>query len=345
MATPSILHWQRLTLVLRHPFRLSYGVSETRHTYWLRLEDDLGWGEATLPPYYGVDLNTFEAFWEQRARGGLYLPRSLEEVPAWVGDEGSAAARCALEMVALDYLARQAGQPLYRWLDLPAPPRLPTSVTIAIDTPDAMADMAWRMRAYPVLKLKLGSPEDLACLEAVRSARPDAEIRVDANAGWTPDEAKTYLPRLEALGIAMIEQPLPKAAIAEMGQLQAMTHIPIVADESLQTYADVEALAAAGVRGVNVKLMKTGGVLNALRIIRRARELGLNILLGCMIETSLGTTAMAHLAALADWLDLDAPLLIANDPFEGLVYDAEGRIHVPERPGIGVILRQEVEHG
>ncbi|MCX8026079.1 MAG: dipeptide epimerase, partial [Thermanaerothrix sp.] len=337
MASTPMLRWQRLTLVLRHPFRLSYGVSETRQTYWLRLGEDMGWGEATLPPYYGVDLATFETFWAQRASAAINLPQSVEEVPAWVGEAGPATARCALEMAVLDYLARQAGQPLYRWLNLAVPPALPTSVTIAIDTPEAMAEMARRMQTYPVLKLKLGSAEDLERLIRVREARPDAEIRVDANAGWTLDEAKTYLPRLEALGVAMIEQPLPKLAVAEMGQLQAMTHIPIVADESLQTYADVEVLAAVGVRGINVKLMKTGGVLNALRIVRRARELGLNILLGCMIETSLGTTAMAHLAALADWLDLDAPLLIANDPFEGLKYDAEGRIQIPERPGVGVI--------
>lgn len=344
MASSPMLRWQRLTLVLRHPFRLSYGVSETRQTYWLRLGEDVGWGEATLPPYYGVDLSVCEAYWAQRAGADRNLPRSLEEVLAWVGETGPAPARCALEMAVLDYLARQAGQPLYRWLGLPAPPRLPTSVTIAIDTPDAMAEMARRMQAYPVLKLKLGGAEDLERLARVRAARPDAEIRVDANAGWTLDEAQAYLPRLEALGIAMIEQPLPKSAVVEMGQLQSMTHIPIVADESLQTFADVEALAAAGVQGINVKLMKTGGLLNALQIIRRARELGLKILLGCMIETSLGTTAMAHLAALADWLDLDAPLLIANDPFEGLTYDAEGRIQVPERPGIGVFLRQEVGH-
>lgn len=339
MASILSLRWERLTLVLRHPFRLSYGVSETRQTYWLRLGEDQGWGEATLPPYYGVDLTTFEAFWEQRARGDLNPPRSLEDLPAWVGESGPAPARCALEMAALDYLARQAGQPLYRWLGLSAPPVLPTSVTIAIDTPDAMAEMARRMQSYPVLKLKLGGAEDLERLEAVRAARPEAEIRVDANAGWSLEEAKAYLPRLEALRVSIIEQPLPRTALAEMGQLQQMTAIPIVADESLQTYTDVERLAAVGVGGINVKLMKTGGFLAALRIIRRARDLGMRVLLGCMIETSLGTTAMAHLAALADWLDLDAPLLIANDPFEGLIYDPDGRIQLPARPGIGVIKR------
>ncbi|KPL82470.1 hypothetical protein SE15_09985 [Thermanaerothrix daxensis] len=339
MSSNLSLQWECLTLVLRHPFRLSYGVSETRRTYWVRLGDDVGWGEATLPPYYGVPLTDFEAYWEMRRQRGLRWPESLEDLPAWVGVEGPAAARCALEMAACDYLARRAGQPLYQFLGLPEPPALPTSLTIAIDTPAAMAEVAARMSAYPVLKLKLGGAEDLERLEAVRAARPEAEIRIDANAGWTLEEARAYLPRLEALRVSMIEQPLPKTALAEMGQLQQMTLIPVVADESLQTYADVERLATAGVRGINVKLMKTGGLLEALRIIRRARELGLQVLLGCMIETSLGTTAMAHLAALADWLDLDAPLLIANDPFEGVSYDPNGRIRVPARPGIGVIKR------
>jgi len=337
MVTSIPLRWESLTLFLRHPFRLSYGVSETRHTYWLRLGEDWGWGEATLPPYYGVDFAAFEAFWESKARSMTSLPESLEQVPAWVGVEGPAPARCALEMAVLDYLAKRRDQPLYAFLGLPRPEPKPTSLTIAIDTPQAMAEMARNMGDYPVLKLKLGSPEDLERLEAVRAARPDAVIRVDANAGWRLEDASAYLPQLEALGVEMIEQPLPKHAIAEMGELQRRTRLPIVADESLQTLADLEALAAAGVQGINVKLMKAGGLLPALQIIRRARDLGMRVLLGCMIETSLGTTAMAHLAALADWLDLDAPLLIANDAFNGIRYEAGGRVVLPERPGIGAV--------
>ena len=125
-----------------------------------------------------------------------------------------------------------------------------------------------------------------------------------------------------------------------MGYVQRHVPVPVVADESLQTLADVERLAAAGVRGVNLKLMKLGGLTPGLAVLRRARELGMGIMLGCMVETSIGATAMAHLMGLADWLDLDAPWLVADDPFDGLTYDETGRVHVPDRPGIGVVQRE-----
>ena len=125
--------------------------------------------------------------------------------------------------------------------------------------------------------------------------------------------------------------------------MQRSTAIPVVADESCQTLADVEALAAAGVRGINLKLMKAGGLGPGVKMLRRACDLGMKVMLGCMIETSVGVTAMAHLAGLADWLDLDGPLLIANDPFDGIRYDEHGVIHLPDRPGIGVVPRPAME--
>jgi L-alanine-DL-glutamate epimerase-like enolase superfamily enzyme len=127
-----------------------------------------------------------------------------------------------------------------------------------------------------------------------------------------------------------------------MGYVQAHTDLPVVADESVQTLADLEALATAGVAAINLKLMKAGGLGPGLRLLRRAKELGMKVMLGCMIETSLGVTAMAHLAGLADWLDLDAPLLIADDPFQGVWYDESAAVHVPERTGIGVVKKSNL---
>jgi L-alanine-DL-glutamate epimerase-like enolase superfamily enzyme len=124
-----------------------------------------------------------------------------------------------------------------------------------------------------------------------------------------------------------------------MGEVQKHTSIPIVADESVQTIEDVKTLADAGVRGINLKLMKVGGLSPAMRILKLARERQMQVMLGCMIETSIGTTAMAHLAGAADWIDLDAPLLISNDPFDGIRYDAHARISLPVRPGIGAVSR------
>lgn len=338
MNTPPLLTWEKLTLKLRNPFRLSYGTSETRQAFWIRLTDDAGWGEGTIPPYYGVDPAAMTDFWDSAALCDEPLPDDIAQIEGWVGLDGPAPARCALELALYDRIARQRGLALWQLLELPRPEPQPTSFTIAIDTPEAMARMAVELPGFPVIKMKLGGDgDDEARLATVRAARPDARLRVDANAGWSIDTAGDYLRRMEAYHLEMIEQPLAKEAIAEMGLLQSRTKIPIVADESVQTAADVQALADAGVSGVNIKLMKVGGLTPALRLIRLARERGMRVMLGCMVETSIGTTAMAHLMGLADWCDLDAPMLIANDPFSGITYSEGALIHVPDRPGIGVV--------
>jgi L-alanine-DL-glutamate epimerase-like enolase superfamily enzyme len=333
------LHWELLTLQLRNPFRLSYGVTETRQAYWIRLAEDEGWGEGTIPPYYRVDASAMTACWERAAKQTVPLPDEFDQIPHWL-PEGPAPARSALELALADRIAKRRGVPLHRLLGLPEPANLATSFTIAIDTPDAMARMAREIVDYPIIKLKLGSDDDESRVRAVREARPDAKLRVDANAGWTFDGAVAHLRWLEQYDLELIEQPLPREQHKQMGELQRHTRIPVVADESVQTMDDIEQLGVAGVRGINLKLMKVGGLTSALKILKRSRELGMQVMLGCMIETSLGTTAMAHLAGLADWIDLDAPLLISNDPFEGIGYDRNARITVPDRPGIGVIRKQ-----
>jgi L-alanine-DL-glutamate epimerase-like enolase superfamily enzyme len=338
-SNPGRLTWQPLTLHLRNPFRLSYGVTESRRSHWLRLADDAGWGEAAIPPYYGISDEAMVAFWAQAAVRQDPFPEDPAAIAAWVGD-GPAPARAAVDLALHDRLARRRGVPLHRLLGLPAPPPLPTSFTIAIAAPDEMARLAAEAARYPILKLKLGSDDDAARLAAVRAARPDASLRVDANAGWSAAEAVARLRQIERYDLEMVEQPVAKHDIAGMGYVQARTDLPIVADESVQGMADLEALAEAGVRGINLKLMKVGGLAPGVNMLRRARELGLKVMLGCMIETSLGTTAAAHLAGLADWLDLDAPLLIADDPFAGLTYGEGARVSVPEGAGIGAVLRR-----
>ncbi|WP_062419641.1 dipeptide epimerase [Levilinea saccharolytica] len=340
MSTPSKLTWEMLTLKLRNPFRLSYGVSEERQAYWIRLQDDSGWGEGTIPPYYRVDASAMTNYWAQTAANPAALPDDPADFAAFVGSAGPAPARCAVDLALYDRLGKRLGQPLYRLLGLPQPQPQPTSFTIAIDTPEAMAQMAQQIASYPIIKIKLGSDDDRARLAAIRAARPDARLRVDANAGWSRAEAQTRLEELLPFDLEMIEQPLAKEDIEGMGQLQATCPIPIVADESVQTLEDVENLARAGVHGINLKLMKIGGLTPALVLLKRAQALGLRIMLGCMIETSIGTTAMAHLAGTAEWLDLDAPMLISNDPFDGVQFDPQATLSVPERAGIGAILKE-----
>ncbi|MGC8780824.1 MAG: dipeptide epimerase, partial [Anaerolineae bacterium] len=176
------LTWHLHTLHLRNPFRLSYGVSETRRSYWIRLADDEGWGEAAIPPYYGIADEAMIAVWEAAARRGEPFPADPAAIPAWIGAEGPAPARCALDLALHDRIARRQGAPLYALLGLPAPRPMPTSFTIAIADPDEMARLAVEAAACPILKIKLGSDDDAGRLAAVRAARPDAILRVDANA-------------------------------------------------------------------------------------------------------------------------------------------------------------------
>jgi L-alanine-DL-glutamate epimerase-like enolase superfamily enzyme len=336
------LSWDMLTLKLRNPFRVSYGVSETREAFILRLAGDEGLGEGTIPPYYRVDPSAMTTCWQRAAASEAPFPDEVSGIEAWI-PEGPAPARSAIDLALHDRIARRQGKPLYQLLDLPKPPALTTSFTIGIDTPDAMAAMARQIADYAVIKIKLGTDDDEPRVRAIREARPDAKLRVDANAGWTVEQSVDHLRWLEKYDLELIEQPLPREQIEQMGEVQRHTAIPVVADESVQSLDDVERLAAAGVRGINLKLMKVGGLGPAMKILRRARELDLRVMLGCMIETSLGTTAMAHLAGLANWIDLDAPLLISNDPFDGVRFDKHARITVSERPGIGAMARGGAE--
>src|SRR5688572_622146 len=343
-SNPAVLSWEKQTLKLRNPFRLSYGATEERQSFWIRLHNDEGWGEASIPPYYRVDASEMIACWQRANDQDRPVPDEVRDVAAWV-PAGPAPARCAIELALFDRIAKRRGVPLFQLLDLPRPrpDALSTTFTISIDTPDAMAAMAKQIEKYPLIKLKLGSDDDESRVRAVRAARPDAKLCVDANAGWTLDEAMAHLKWLEKYEIELIEQPLPRDQHEALGEVQKRTAIPIVADESVQTTEDIELLGRAGVRGINLKLMKVGGLTPGLAIVRRARELNMKIMLGCMIESSIGITAAAHLAGLADWLDLDAPLLISNDPFDGVRYDEHARMILPDRPGIGVVRKEGKE--
>jgi L-alanine-DL-glutamate epimerase-like enolase superfamily enzyme len=337
------LTWEPITLQLRNPFRVSYGASETRRAFWLRLAGDEGWGEGTIPPYYGVSEEEMAAFWAKAAARTEPFPDSPAEIAAWVGDAGPAPARSALDLALHDRIGRKRGIPLYELLELPPLVPMPTAFTVSIDTPEEMARQAAQVKNYPIIKVKLGSDDDATRLAAVRAARPDARLFIDANAAWAPDVAVQQLEKLLPYNLELVEQPVSKGDFDGLGYVQARIPVPVVADESVQTLMDIARLAGVGVKGINLKLMKVGGLAPCLQMLRRARELNLKVMLGCMVETSLGVTAMAHLAGLADWLDLDAPLLIGNDPFDGVSYDQQATMTLPARPGIGVLLRNVSE--
>ncbi len=280
-------------------------------------------------------------YWQKQSERTDPLPKTLDEIRDWLDPNGPAPARSAIDLALHDYLSRKQGVPLYAALGLTRPEPKTSSFTISVDTPQFMAAEALRVDKFPVIKLKFaGDDQDMERLEAVRAARPEAHLLVDANAGWSLNQAKNYLKILEKFDVELLEQPLGISEFREMGDLQALTSIPIFADESVRTLQDVKALQEAGVRGVNIKLMKVGGLTPALEMIRWAKDKNMKIMLGCMIETSIGLTTMAHLSGFADWLDLDASLLVTNDPFEGMLFDENATIHVPEKPGLGVSLRK-----
>ena len=331
--------WEKIALELTNPIRIAYGENRIYHVYWIRLAEDSGWGEGAIPSNAGNLEKEMLAYWADAARSDVHFPVSIHQIHGWIGEGGPAPARCALELALLDRIGRVEGKPLYQVLDLPEPEPLPTSFTIALDTPQKMAEIANNVKAYPILKVKLGGEDDEDCIAAIREVRPDAKIRVDVNAGWDLSKAIRMARQLAVYNLELIEQPLAPDQITEMGILQSTTRIPIVADESIRNLEDLHALGLAGVAGINLKLMKTGGILPALEMIQVAKDYNMRIMLGCMIETSLAVTAMAHLSGLADWIDLDAPLLIKNDPLSGIKYNKHLKITLPNQPGIGIQLK------
>ena len=249
---------------------------------------------------------------------------------------GHGAAKCALDIALHDLAGKALGLPIHRLLGLS--PRIPpTDFTLGIDEPAVVADRASRRASFPALKVKVGGAHDLATLQAVRAVF-GGPIRVDANAGWTPESAAAIVPELISLGVELIEQPFPSRRYGWLRDLQAISPLPIVADESAVSIEDLDALVGV-VDGVNVKLAKCGGVGPAARMLARARELGFRTFLGCMEETSVGIAASAAVASLAEWVDLDGCLLLADDPFAGLELDPECRWRLTDLPGHGVTRR------
>jgi L-alanine-DL-glutamate epimerase-like enolase superfamily enzyme len=335
--------WEPLTLHLKTPFRIAHGISDQRSNVLVKMDYDgvIGIGEAAAVPYYqetqaGIFayLQKFvETHTEQLADADpCFLDDLLDLMPA-----GSLAARTAIDIALHDLFGKIIGHPLYRILGL-NPTQIPeTSYTIAIDTPQAMAEIA-RQTAWPVYKVKLGSPDDEEALKAIRQASP-ARLRVDANAGWDRFQAARLIPRLAESDLELVEQPLPADDIEGLRWLHSLElGVPIFADESVRTSQDVARLSGV-VDGVVIKLMKSSGIREALRAIHTARALGLKVMLSCMVESSIGVTAAAHLAPLCDYVDLDGPMLIHDDPFQGVIYQ-EALLALPDLPGLGLTPRE-----
>jgi L-Ala-D/L-Glu epimerase / N-acetyl-D-glutamate racemase len=343
--THEVLH-----LGLRDPFRIARSdhtasaaaittvVVELRDD---RLPDLVGVGEGYPDRFYGETPETMATVFPLLLDAIGELPLDAAGLQAAADAmaaaiRGHGAARCAIDLALHDLVGKATGQPVLALLGLSADIP-PTDFTIGIDEPGVVAERAQRAADFPALKIKLGGPQDLATLWAVRAVF-DGPIRVDANTGWTRDDAERLLPEIAALGVELIEQPFAARAYRDLEWLQDRSPLPIVADESCVLPEDLDALVGI-VAGVNVKLAKCGGIAPARSMLDRARELGFRTFLGCMEETSVGIAGSAMVASLAEWVDLDGCLLLADDPFEGLDLDAEHRWRLTDEPGLAVRRR------
>jgi L-Ala-D/L-Glu epimerase / N-acetyl-D-glutamate racemase len=332
---------EQASITTRHPFVIARGSTNGYKRAWVRLVDGdgvEGWGEADPSSFYGENLDTVLAAFEKLS---AHLPRDpfdLEAAEArWehvVPKNG--AARAALSAALHDLVGKRLGQPLWRVWGLD-PKKAPlSSFTIGLDTAEKMRAKVREAESYPILKIKLGTDRDEEILRTVRDAT-DKPIRVDANAGWTVQRARQMIPVLKEFGVEFLEQPLVPddlEGLSEVRRAAAAQNLPVVVDESCLVAEDIPRLAGR-VDGINIKLAKCGSLREALRMIATARAHGMLVMVGCMIETSLGITAAAHFTPLVDAADLDGAALTVDDPFTGATID-NGQIRLPTEPGLGV---------
>jgi L-alanine-DL-glutamate epimerase-like enolase superfamily enzyme len=326
------------TLELAEAFGIARGSRTSQTVVQVELEHAgiVGRGEASAVYYRGESVDAVVDFLGMTAPPLVGDdPFALEDIEERLEDvDGLSGGKSALDGALHDWIGKRLGMPLWRLLGLW--PRAPhTSFTIGIDTVEGTRERVRRAQEFRALKVKVGSAEDLERLEAVREEAPDAAVRVDANEGWTLDSARALMPELIRLGVEFVEQPFPAADLDSfMAFRDVEPRLPIVVDEGCQNLADV-APAAAYADGINVKLAKSGGVREAVRMIHAARALGLHVMIGCMVESQLGVAPAAALASLADWVDLDGHLLLADQPFTGLRFE-DGRVLPSAEPGLGV---------
>ena len=318
-------------LELKHTWTIARGSADYKEYNFVQVEAEgiTGIGEAAHNVRYGESLESIresltslQTLLENANFSQFYsLGQSILQ---W--KEGQNAAKAALDIALLDWITKRLKVSLYEYWGLNKSKTPVTSYSIGIDKPEIMQEKIRAAAEFPILKIKLGSDNDEAIMAAVRAAT-DRVVRVDANEGWKDrQEALEKIQWLAKMNVEFVEQPLPAQHLDDP--------LPLIADEDVKTAKDLPALARA-YHGINIKIMKSGGLQEALRMIHVARALGLKIMLGCMIESSLGITAAAHLSPLVDWADLDGNLLIKNDPYRGVRVE-QGRLILPEGPGLGV---------
>ena len=337
------------SLPLRDPFRIAHESRTEQPTLIVEITDAglSGLGEAPMTRYYGLESRRCTAELEAiapalapfsveglKGRGNEGLKEVLRVLPA----DLSPFLRCAIDVALHDLWAKAEGTRLGMLWEQDRTRHIPTCYTIGLAS---VAEMVRKLTAFPwpVYKIKLGGgDDDLAIIRALRE-RTDAPFYVDANTGWTAKQAIDFSGPLKELGVVFIEQPLKPGDLVGMSEVKAHSALPVLADESCQTEGDVDECADY-FSGINIKVVKCGGLLPARRMIARARELGLRVMAGCMTESSVGISAIAQLLPELDFADLDGAMLIADDPARGVTFDpATGLAEYLSRAGTGAVLR------
>ena len=333
------LETEIVRLNLRHTWTTTMSSSAYRDTLHVRFIRDGVTGHGEGAPIVRYQENAADA---QRAAQSVQdlvteadpwhfqklMTQVFQRVP------GQYAAKAALDIALMDWVGQKLGIPLYRYFGLDPNDTPITTFSIGIDTPEITRQKVREAASFPVLKIKVGLDTDEATIAAVRSVT-DKPLRVDANEGWKDkEEAVRKINWLAGQGVEFVEQPMPADMLEETRWVRERVHLPLIADEACQRASDIPKLVGV-FAGVNVKLDKSGGILEAFKMLQTARALGLKTMLGCMVSSSVSVTAAAHLSPLVDYADLDGNLLIANDPFSG-VQVKEGKLLLPNRPGLGL---------
>ncbi|MGD0091210.1 MAG: dipeptide epimerase [Planctomycetota bacterium] len=328
-----------LDLSLRHTFATARSASDVAHNVLLRLRAGglEGLGEAAPVSYYGQSQATCLRALRRmepclRGHGPFDLEAVLNGLRARFPKEPSAVA--AVDIALHDLLGKKLGLPLWKYWGLDRARTPCTSFTIGIASLAKVVAKVGEAEKYPLLKIKVGVPGDLEILREVRRLAPQKILRVDANCGWTVKETILKAKALEKLGVEFIEQPIPPGHNSGLRKIKNSIGLPLLSDESSLVPEDVPALCGC-VDGINIKLVKCGGLRAAMRMLHTARACGLKVMLGCMIESSVLVSAAAQLAPLADYADLDGNLLIVNDPYRGVRIDSRAKLILPDAPGIG----------
>jgi L-alanine-DL-glutamate epimerase-like enolase superfamily enzyme len=331
-----------IRLKLKHTWTTVMSSSDFRDTLHFRYTRDgiTGHGEGAPIVRYNESAESARKAIES-VRGLLTGadPAQFEKITAecFRRIDGQFAAKSAINIALMDWTGQRLGVPLYRYFGLDAKDAPITTFSIGIDNPATTRAKVMEAAPFPVLKIKVGLDTDEATIAAVRAVTKKP-LRVDANEGWkNKEEAVRKINWLEKQGVEFVEQPMPAAMIEETRWVRSRVHIPIIADEACLHASDIPKLKDA-FDGINVKLDKAGGVLEAWRMLQIAKAFGMKTMLGCMISSSCTVTAAAHLSPLVDYADLDGNLLIANDPFIG-VQVRQGKLILPDRPGLGLLPR------